>query len=87
MKSGINSNNKQKWIHLNLDSASRSAAQSEEILIPIFSSLPTISEDVKEISTSDEGQYLQLDSDSDFEADLGRFQRVNQQELNDLLET
>ncbi|KAK4883549.1 hypothetical protein RN001_006868 [Aquatica leii] len=58
---------------------------SEEIPIPSFSSLPSLTEDDAELPTFDEIQCMESENDSDFEANLSSPQRFNQQKLNDLI--
>lgn len=82
---GINRNNRHKWTYPDLDSARRPVVHSEEIPVPSFSSLPELTEDDTETSTSDEVKRIQSENDSDFEADLATPQCFNQEELNDLI--
>ncbi|XP_044752720.1 uncharacterized protein LOC123312391 [Coccinella septempunctata] len=82
---GINRNNRDKWTYTDLDSARRPVVHSEEIPVPSFSSLPELTEDDTETSTSDEVKRIQSENDSDFEADLATPQCFNQEELNDLI--
>lgn len=80
---GINRNNRNKWTYSNLASAIRPIPHSDEIPIPLFQQLPTISEG--EISFSDIPCDKDRESGSDYEGTSSNPQCFNQTELSDLI--
>ena len=75
---------KKGWQYPNLDSAIRLVAQSEDLPVPVFTSLPELMEKdefpAPLVASSDD------DSCSDFEEPSNGLQLFNQGELNDLVQ-
>lgn len=71
--------------HPELDSTRGSVPHCEEITIPAFSSLPRLSEDDNETSTSDEVAVEKRQWFWSRSGNLLTFQQHHQQELNDLV--
>lgn len=77
---GINSKNRNRWVYPNLRSARRPVPHSEEIPVPIFTSLPESPEE-----EDDSTESYSEGNDSDFPGPSSVSSGFSQAELNDLI--